>query len=231
MALRLREPVSGSAMHCPLLQKITIGAGLEELGERCFAECNDIKSFSISQDNPAFCSVSGAVVSGDKKCLIRVPPALLGAYSVPEGIARITYDAFLEAEQLEEIKLPASVETIENLTFGSCNSLKRISVDSKNQAFSGEKEYRIAIILDVSDIESRKTIFSSESLKNLKLDYCERNGVFSPHLELQIKKNAVKKITISPTIEREIAESSLRERLVQKDYSAEISVSEIPIRF
>lgn len=101
----------------------------------------------------------------------------------------------------------------------------------KHNAFSGEKEFRIAIVLDVNDIETRKALFSSNSLRNLKLDYSERNGVFTPHIELQIQKNAVKKITISPMIEKEIAESSLREQLVQKGYSTEIGFSEIPIRF
>ncbi len=56
-------------------------------------------------------------------------------------------------------------------------------------------------------------------------------GVFTPHIELQIEKNAVKKITISPTIERDIAKSSLKELLDKNGYSTDIGVSEIPIRF
>ena len=66
---------------------------------------------------------------------------------------------------------------------------------------------------------------------NIYLDFFERNGILVPCLYVPLVKNAVNKITTAPTLEKSIAESSLKEFLEINGYQADVESSDIPVRF
>ena len=101
----------------------------------------------------------------------------------------------------------------------------------KHEAFKAEEEYRILLSITENRVHEDKKHYFNGNLQKLKIDFCDRKGVFVPYLEVPIDKKAVRSVMISPTIEKTIAEQSLREFLKMNDYKADISVSTIPIRF
>ena len=101
----------------------------------------------------------------------------------------------------------------------------------KHQSFENEKEYRIVLSLSEQYLNSKRDNYFNKNLREMKLDFYERNGVFVPYMEVPINKDAIKEVTISPIIETDIAKSSLEEFLSIQGYYTKVSTSEIPIRF
>ena len=101
----------------------------------------------------------------------------------------------------------------------------------KHEVFNNEKEYRIVLSIAEHNLHSKRDYYINDNLKNMKLNFYERNGVFVPYMEVPINKDAIKEIYISPTIEKDIAKQSLEEFLYINGYDAGVKVSDIPIRF
>lgn len=96
----------------------------------------------------------------------------------------------------------------------------------KDVAFSGEKEYRFILRL-LDDI-------SINSSDNLKISYCMKQGVMTPYYEIPFDKTGIiKRITISPMIEPQLAKSGLQRFLKDKRFDNKIDIynSKIPIRY
>ncbi len=98
----------------------------------------------------------------------------------------------------------------------------------KDTAFSSEKEYRFVLRIPADYTEQ------SELPPILEMAFEPRNGVVTPFCVLHLQNNdVIKGITLSPMLEREIAEIGLRRYLKSLDYSEDIYIrpSQIPIRF
>lgn len=96
----------------------------------------------------------------------------------------------------------------------------------KDEAFSGEKEYRFVIRLPglQDDIEDNR----------LEINYASRKGIITPFCDIPFKREGViKKITIAPMMENGLAENGLRRYLTSKQYGVNIAIdtSKIPIRY
>ena len=101
----------------------------------------------------------------------------------------------------------------------------------KHEAFQAEKEFRIVLCVTDNLVHGSREKYFNKNLRNVTLDFYERNGVLVPFLAVPINKDAVKKITISPIIEQELAEQSVNEILQLYGYSASVETSRVPIRF
>lgn len=101
----------------------------------------------------------------------------------------------------------------------------------KHAAFQAEKEFRIVLSLTDNRVSASRENYYNENLKKMKPGFYERNGVLVPYMAIPINKNAVKQITISPIIEKSIAEQSMNEFLQINGYNASVVTSNIPIRF
>lgn len=95
----------------------------------------------------------------------------------------------------------------------------------KNEAFSGEKEYRFVI---------RMPERSESSEGTLRAGYTVKKGVITPHCDIPFAKSGVvKKITIAPMMENELAKAGLTRFLADHGHSSKIEIefSKIPIRY
>lgn len=79
--------------------------------------------------------------------------------------------------------------------------------------------------------EEIKTNDEDGIIPEYKFDFYERKGIIVPYLSVMFSKNAIKSITIAPTLDEKIATSSLEEFLEINGYKAKVSNSKIPIRF
>ena len=106
----------GAFEACRQVTKITLPAGLKEIGERAFFGCSSLKKIAIS--------------SGPR----RIPAyaffgcSALEELTLPDGIEEIGSHAFEFCRSLGKIFLPASVRRIESGAFWGCERLEKVEV-------------------------------------------------------------------------------------------------------
>ena len=102
----------------------------------------------------------------------------------------------------------------------------------KDESFADEKEYRIVIQFDRYIANQKVSSFFNSKNTSIKFDFFDRNGVLVPYLSVPLAKEAVKQITMAPTMESRIASISMKEFLESNEYSiVDVKQSTIPIRF
>lgn len=105
----------------------------------------------------------------------------------------------------------------------------------KHSKFADEREFRIVIEISedcVPKNEQEAASFLGPENGNMYEGFCAKNGLIVPFIQVEIPKNAIKQVTVSPIMEFEIAEKGIRELLLCNGIKdVEILHSEIPIRF
>lgn len=102
----------------------------------------------------------------------------------------------------------------------------------KDKAFKEEEEYRVVIELLESRVNTDRKNYSNKNNRNIKLDFYERNGILVPCLSVPFELNAIKKVTMTPMMEYDIAKASIEEFLHINGYeNVDVKESEIPIRY
>ena len=90
-----------------------------------FTSCTNLKNIEVDAENTTYQSKDGVVYSKDGKTLIMVPRGRTGEVTVAEGTTTVGNGAF-NYSNLETVKLPASVTSIESYVFNSCYRLGEI---------------------------------------------------------------------------------------------------------
>lgn len=134
--------IGNNAFQGTGLTSLTLPAGLAEIGEGAFAQCDQLDSIAVDKENTVFEAVDGVVFGGDGKTLALYPSGRRGAYTVPAGTERIGNSAFTGARGLTAVTLPAGVAEIGDGAFEGCDGLKEIAFPEGlqavgNRAFSG----------------------------------------------------------------------------------------------
>lgn len=105
----------------------------------------------------------------------------------------------------------------------------------KHSKFADEREFRIVIEISedcVPKNEQEATSFFGLENGNMYEGFCAKNGLIVPFIQVEIPKNAIKQVTVSPIMEFEIADKGIKELLLCSGIEdIEILHSEIPIRF
>lgn len=102
----------------------------------------------------------------------------------------------------------------------------------KHIKFENEKEFRIVIEISDKRIPRTDNHFVGLSNKFIEYDFCTKNGLIVPYLSVKINKASFSRITVSPIMEAEITQNSIRELLKTNDFKGcKVYQSNIPIRF
>lgn len=120
--------MTGAFSYCTNLEKITIGAGLKELSPNAFSNCRNISEIKVNPSNRTYDSrndcnavietATGKLVMGSANTVI------------PDGVTTIGQNAFISNQKITSIKLPPSVNTIEDYAFYNCTNLEEINLDN-----------------------------------------------------------------------------------------------------
>ena len=94
----------------------------------------------------------------------------------------------------------------------------------KKECFSIEEEYRVAIIQFVNDEGNFYAISD-------KRDFCIKNGMFVPYVDISFDQEKLTEIMISPTLEEEIVKQSIKMICANRYKNLDITFSEIPVRY
>jgi hypothetical protein len=109
--------ISGMVFHsCTSLTDVTLGRGVMEFAKRNFHRCPNMRTITVSPDNPYYYSLDGVLFKNNPLTLHTFPPGRTENYTVPDGVTRIGDFAFynfnFDYASVTNIIIPASVTSI-----------------------------------------------------------------------------------------------------------------------
>lgn len=120
------------------LTSIHLPQTLTNAGDWPFETCRNLTAITVDDENPSYTAEDGVLFNKAKTELYRYPSAKADeAYTVPETVQYIDYDAFLYCANLKTLTIPAGVKSI-NYNFRYCTVLESITVVSSNPMYSSE---------------------------------------------------------------------------------------------
>ena len=188
---------------CSCLESVTIGKGLTYLGEANFSGWSLIKSFTVHEENPSYSNDDrGALFDKEKTVLIQYPPNVgHSSYTLPASVVTICDEAFISCDHLQEITLNPGLVTIGSGAFQGCCYLKRISIPDSVTSI-GERAFRgcwraAELSLGAGLTAIPKEAFSGcESLSEVRIP----DGVTTIGQQAFANCNALKEITFPGSV-------------------------------
>ena len=115
----LREIKENAFFNCKSIISITVPASVEFIGINAFSTCPLLEKIDVHMNNEVYCSVDGSLYSKDLKTLIATPPAIRGtSFEVPYGVEIIEDGAFFNSDNILNITIPKSVNSLGKNVFG-----------------------------------------------------------------------------------------------------------------
>lgn len=169
--------------NCSSLKTVRIGSGVTSIG--IINLDGSLEEISVSEENPAFCSVDGVLFNKDKSTLIMYPIGRTGAYTIPSSVKTIKRNSFMDCTGLTSVTLPDGVEKIDTATFLACTGLGEVIIPNSvtticASAFAYCKAMETLIIgSGVTTIESKTFMLCSRltSIYNLAVMPQEVDGM------------------------------------------------------
>jgi hypothetical protein len=109
------------------LTNVTIPSSVTNIGFEAFTYCASLTGITVAAQNLDYSSVNGVLFDKSQTTVIQCPGGLLGSYSIPEGVANIGDEAFVNSS-LTSIMLPVSVISIGDWAFEGCGNLAGIAI-------------------------------------------------------------------------------------------------------
>jgi len=115
--------------YCSGLDEITIGKSVATIGLEAFSYCDSLKAVYIS-DLAAWCEIAfdtgGNPLYRAKKACLYINGVQIKDLVIPEGVTKISDDAFINCAGLTSVTIPDSVTEIGALAFYACADLTQV---------------------------------------------------------------------------------------------------------
>ena len=121
--------IGGYAFYnCTSLESITIPDSVTSIGNYAFDGYTALESIEVCADNKNYSSHDGILYNKEKTEIVKVPIAIKGAVTIPNGVTSIGDWAFNGCDSLISITIPDSVTSIGYEAFRDCTSLESITI-------------------------------------------------------------------------------------------------------
>lgn len=110
------------------LTSVTIPKTVTSIATLAFHNCDNLKSITVAEENPAYCSIDGVLFNKNADTLLVYPNAKAESYEIPEGVTCIGAYAFNFCRNLKSVVIPDGVITIEKGAFKTCMNLTGIVI-------------------------------------------------------------------------------------------------------
>ncbi len=93
--------------------------------------CTEMTAVNATENNTAFSSLDGVLLSKDKTEFVLYPTCKTGKeYTIPETVTYINYSAFVLCFELETVILPVGLKTIKEHAFSQCENITSLVIPS-----------------------------------------------------------------------------------------------------
>ena len=107
--------------ECQNLQKLSLPASVETIDLSGVDICWSLTEINVAEDNANYCSVDGVLFSKDRSTLISYPRGNTAEqYVIPDGTKTVENRSFRCSKYIRSVVIPASVESIGQITFYDC---------------------------------------------------------------------------------------------------------------
>ena len=107
--------------ECQKLQKLSLPASVETIDLSGVDICWSLTEINVAEDNANYCSVDGVLFSKDRSTLISYPRGNTAEqYVIPDGTKTVENRSFRCSKYIRSVVIPASVESIGQITFYDC---------------------------------------------------------------------------------------------------------------
>ena len=120
---------------CDMLSSVIIPANVCSYYES-FVACDNLERIIVAENNEHLVSIDGVIYTKDMSTLLQYPAGRKNEnFVIPDGVTKITNNAFRECKNLQNLTIPASVTEIQSV-FYQCTNLQSFTVDENNEYFS-----------------------------------------------------------------------------------------------
>ena len=110
------------------VEKIYIGKDVKYIDETSFFYCKELKAIEVDEANEHYTSVDGVLYTKDMKKLVTYPIMKEDtAYTIPEGVERVSSCAFYKNETLTKIDIPSTLKEIGDMAFFKCENISLVT--------------------------------------------------------------------------------------------------------
>lgn len=104
--------------------------------------CDAVETVTVASGNPYLCVVDNVLYNKEKTSMLYYPPqSRTAVVHVPDGVQKISDDAFARNQYIQEVILPDSVTRIGYWAFDNCSSLKKVNIPG-NCEFVGQYAFQ-----------------------------------------------------------------------------------------
>ena len=111
---------------CKSLVSITIPAGVSDIYQGVFANCDSLEEIIVDEGNTKYSTFDGCLYKD--QTLMEYPNAKAENYVVPSYTTAIASKAFEGRNSLKSVVIPDSVTRIDNYAFSDCGNLTTVSL-------------------------------------------------------------------------------------------------------
>lgn len=124
------ETIGNSAFYGSLkLSAVKIPATVTSIGSRAFASCYKLASITVDSGNTSYCSSAGVLFNREMTEIVCYPVKKAGdVYTVPNGVGKISDNAFSGCADLKGVIIPKSVKEIGWSAFTGCEGLRSMLI-------------------------------------------------------------------------------------------------------
>lgn len=159
------EVIGNGAFEYSGISKVTLPSTLKELHSDAFVYTENLKEIEVAPNGVRYIDDNGILYDKKTDAVIMLLPQNDKIY-IPATTKIIGEKAFSENEDIQELIIPESVNTIERYAFSSCKNLKKVSIQTKGKisiylgAFADSENIETVDILDSTKIIPESCLFS-----------------------------------------------------------------------
>ncbi|MFA9464686.1 MAG: leucine-rich repeat domain-containing protein [Velocimicrobium sp.] len=215
------------------LTKVTIGEGIEKLGNEvfgnclnltqigipasmkstsnAFVSCENLVKFTVAKKNKIYKAKDGVLISkyGDTVILEAYPGGRKGTYTIPKEVTDIGEQAFFGAVNLTQVTIPGTCKSISPNAFDSCTKLNTVKIKKGGITYLGYKVFAHCTSLKKVSISSdvyaikEGTFMGCTKLSTVNIDKKNKYMAVSKGVIYSKYKNNKTIFQLLPSVKRE----------------------------